>query len=315
VVRFIVRRVLQLCIVSFLLSAATFALMKMAPGDPVRAILKPDEFVVTAEAEAELRRSLGLDQPVALQYVRWLGKVVRFDLGVSHVTGRPVAELLLDRLPVTLQLTGGALLVMAAIAFPLGVAAARGSGGFVDHASRLLATLGASIPNFLLGLLLIYAFSFRLGWLPSMGTGTAVHLILPSATLGLAFAAIYARVLRSGLLESLSQDYVRAARARGLSERRIVWRIAMRGALPPVVTLFGMNIGALLGGSVVVEVMFSQPGLGSLAVGSILSRDYPVIQGYVLFTGMGVIAVNAAVDLAYRRIDPRIRLSEEGGPV
>jgi len=309
------RRILQLCIVSLLLSIATFALMSMAPGDPVRAILKPDEFVVSEEAEAELRRSLGLDQPVALQYVQWLGKVVRLDLGVSHVTGKPVIELLLDRLPVTLQLTVGSLLVMTAIAIPLGVAAARNAGGFADHASRLLATLGASIPNFLLGLLFIYAFSFRLGWLPSLGTGTAAHLILPSLTLGLAFAAIYARVLRSGLLESLSQDYVRAARARGLPERHIVWRIALRGALPPVVTLFGMNIGALLGGSVVVEVMFSQPGLGSLAVGSILSRDYPVIQGYVLFTGAAVIAVNAAVDLAYRWIDPRIRFSKERGAV
>ncbi|WP_233531198.1 nickel ABC transporter permease [Paenibacillus alkalitolerans] len=300
-------RLTQLIVVLFVLSLVTFTLMKLAPGDPVRAILKPDEFVVTESAEEELRKELGLDQPFLVQYGQWLSKVIRLDLGTSYLTGKPVSELIASRLPVTLQLAAGALAVILLIAFPLGVLAARYAGGWPDHISRLLALAGASVPSFWLGLLLIYFFAYKLKWLPSMGFGTVPQMILPSFALGFAFAAMYARILRAGLLESISQDYVLAARARGVPEWRIVTLHATRAALLPVITLIGLNIGTMLGGAVVIEVIFSWPGLGSMVMSAILGRDYPVIQGFVLFTGVVVALVNLAVDLSYRVIDPRIR--------
>lgn len=285
--------------------------MKLAPGDPVRTILQPDEFMVTAADEAELRKELGLDQPLPVQYGRWLLKVVQLDFGISHLTGKPVTELIVSRLPVTLQLAGGALVLMLLMTFPLGMLAARYVGRWPDHISRILAFVGASIPSFWLGLMLIYGFAYKLKWLPSMGVGSLENMILPCFTLGFAFAAMYARILRAGLLESMSQDYIAAARARGLSERQILVRHASRSALLPVVTLFGLNVGTMLGGAVVIEVMFSWPGLGSMVMGAIRGRDYPVIQGFVLFTGTLVVLINLAVDISYRYLDPRIRYAKE----
>ncbi|MCI3926869.1 ABC transporter permease [Paenibacillus sp. TRM 82003] len=307
------KRLLQLATVLFLLSVLTFTLMKLAPGDPVQAILAPDEFLVTAEDEASLRKELGLDRPVYVQYVQWLWSLLRLDFGTSHLTGKPVLELIGDRLPATLQLAAGALAVLLLLTFPLGLLAAKYAGGWPDHLSRLLALVGASVPNFWLALLLIYLFSFKLGWLPSMGVGSFAQLIMPSFALGFAFAAMYARILRSGLLESLSQDYILAARARGLPERSVLLRHALRAALLPVVTLIGLNIGTMLGGAVVIEVVFGWPGLGSMVLSAIMGRDYPVIQGFVLFTGTVVVLVNFLVDLSYRWIDPRIRFAAEAG--
>ncbi|WP_279386464.1 nickel ABC transporter permease [Paenibacillus xerothermodurans] len=302
------KRVMQLLGVLFILSAATFTLMKMAPGDPVKTILQADEFAVTEADEAKLRAQLGFDQPAAVQYGRWLWGIMRLDLGKSFLSGKPVWDLIMSRLPTTAQLAAGALAVMALITVPVGIAAAKFPGRWPDHLSRLLAWIGASIPSFWLGLILIYLFSYQLQLLPSMGTGSLAQTILPAFTLGFSLAAVYARLLRVGLLEALAQDYVRAARARGISEWRIMTRHALRAAILPVVTMFGMSIGYLLGGSIVVETLFSWPGLGSMVMDAILGRDYPVIQGYILFTGVVIVAINMLVDLSYYLIDPRLRI-------
>ncbi|MBW5446378.1 ABC transporter permease subunit [Cohnella sp. CFH 77786] len=304
------KRLFQLIFVLFLLSAATFTMMKLAPGDPVRSLLRTDEFLTTQADEAKLRKELGFDLPIVVQYGEWMAGVMQLDLGKSYLTGKPVLDVMASRLPITAQLTGGALLVMLLITVPLGTAAALMPGRWPDHLGRALALIGASVPGFWLGLLLIYGFSYKLQLFPSMGKGGFFHMVLPCFTLGFSLAAVYARLLRNGLLESLSQHYIRAARARGVSERVILTRYAFRAALLPVVTMFGMSIGYLLGGAVVVETLFSWPGLGNMVMDAIFGRDYPVIQGYVLFTGAVVVMINLIVDLSYRAIDPRIRFGK-----
>lgn len=300
-------RLLQLIIVLFLLSILTFTLMKLAPGDPVLVILQSDKISVTQADEEALRKELGFDQPVFAQYGQWMFNLLQLDLGNSYIKGKPVTKEMMDRLPTTIQLTVGGLIVMILIATPLGLLAAKYPGRWPDQLSRFLALLGASIPSFWLGLLLIYGFAYKLQWLPTMGKGSLLHMILPSITLGFAMAAVYARLLRAGLLDSLSQEYIRAARARGIAEWRILLNYAMRAALLPVLTVFGMSIGSLLAGSVVIEILFSWPGLGSMAIEAIFQRDYPLIQGYVLLTGIFVVVVNLLVDLCYGLLDPRIR--------
>lgn len=299
-------RLLQLILVLFLLSLFTFALMKLSPGDPVLTLLQTDEMSATQADEEALRKELGFDQPLLKQYGQWVLDVLSLDFGESYIKGKPVLDEIIDRLPLTIQLTMGGLLVMTMVAMPLGLLAAKYPNQWPDHAGRIFALIGASIPSFWMGLLLIYAFAYKLSWLPTMGKGGGETLILPSVTLGFAMAAVYARLLRAGLLESLSQEYIRAARARGVAEWRILQRHALRAALLPVLTVFGMSIGSLLAGSVVVETLFSWPGLGSMVVEAIFQRDYPVVQGYVLMTGVFVVIVNLLVD--YGWLDPRIRL-------
>lgn len=201
---------------------------------------------------------------------------------------------------------------MVVIAFPFGILAAKYPKRWPDHLSRILALIGAGIPSFWMGLLLIYMVSYKLQWLPAMGQRGVESMILPSVTLGFPMAAVYARLLRAGLLESLSQEYIRAARARGISERSIFLRHAMRAALLPVLTVFGMSVGSLLAGSVVIETIFAWPGLGSMVVEAIFQRDYPVVQGYVIFTGIFVVLVHLVVDLTYGLLDPRIRMRKGG---
>jgi nickel ABC transporter permease subunit NikB len=312
VVQIVKKRLLQLVIVLLFLSVLTFVLMKMTPGDPILSILQADEMTVTVEDEDRLREELGMDQPLFVQYGRWLTGLVQLDFGTSYLTGKPVWDLMMERLPATLQLTAGGLVVMLVISVPLGMISALWPGKWPDQISRLLALIGASMPSFWLGLLLIYFFSLHLQWLPSTGKGTFKQMILPSLTLGLALAAVYARLLRAGLLSSLAQEHIQAARGRGIPEWRILWRHALQAALLPVVTVFGMSLGHLFGGAVVVEMLFSWPGLGSMVMEAIFSRDYPVIQGYVLLSGLFVVVVNLFVDLSYVLIDPRIRLGREG---
>ncbi|KQO04264.1 nickel transporter permease NikB [Paenibacillus sp. Leaf72] len=310
VLQLIKKRLIQLVFVLFILSLVIFILMKLAPGDPVLTLLHADEMSITQSDEAALREELGFDQPVLVQYGKWMLGLIQLDLGTSYLKGRPVLDELLDKLPATIQLTASGLAVMVAIALPLGLIASRYPNRWPDHVSRILALVGASIPSFWMGLLLIYLFSLKLGWLPTSGKGSFAHMILPSITLGFAMAAVYARLLRSGLLESLSQDYIKAARARGLAERRILMGHALRAALLPVITVFGVSFGNLLAGSVVIETLFAWPGLGSLALEAIFERDYPIIQGYVLATGLFVVIVNLLVDLSYSLLDPRIRLGK-----
>jgi len=304
------KRLVQLLLVLFLLSFATFVLMKLAPGDPVLRMLQFDEMPVTQTDEQNLRAALGFDQPVLIQYGQWLSNLLRLDLGHSYLDEKPVWDTLLERLGPTLQLTAGGMLVMLLIAAPLGIMSAMYSGQWPDQLSRVIALIGASIPSFWLGLLLMFVFSYQLQWLPTMGKGGLKHLLLPSVTLGLAMGGVYARLLRAGLLESLSQEYIRAARARGVAEWRLMIHHAFRSALLPVLTVFGMSLSSLLAGTMVIEVMFSWPGLGLLAVEAIYQRDYPVLQGYVLFTGASVVVIHLLVDMGCALLDPRIRFGK-----
>lgn len=285
--------------------------MKIAPGDPVLTILNADEMVVTEDDKAKLRKELGFDQPLYMQYGKWMLNLAQLDLGKSYMTGKPVWDELMERLPITIELTLFALLIMVSIAVPMGVLSATYVGKWPDQMSRILALIGASLPSFWLGLILIYVFAYKLNLVPSSGIGSFSQIILPAFTLGFTFAVVYARLLRAGLLQSMSEDFILAARARGLKEHRILWFHAFRAAILPVITVFGLSMGSFLGGAVVVEILFSWPGLGSLAVDAIFSRDYPVIQGYVLLTGLFVVLVNLLVDLSYYVIDPRIQRKED----
>lgn len=305
------RRALQLVFVLFFLSLITFILMKLAPGDPVLLMLEADTVTVTQVDEEKLRKELGFDKPVILQYGIWLLQLVQLDLGYSYMKGKPVLDEILYRLPSTLQLTAGGLFVMVFIAVPLGIGSAKYQGKWPDHFSRIFSLIGASVPLFWLGLLLIYLFANKLHWLPMLGKGGILHIILPSLTLGIGLAAQYSRLLRTGLLESMSQPYIRAARARGISEWRVMSLHALRAALLPVITVCGMSIGSLLAGSVVTETLYSWPGLGTMAVSAIFERDYPIVQGFVLLTGLLVVGVNLLVDLSYGLLDPRIRIRKE----
>lgn len=286
--------------------------MKLAPGDPVMSILNADEMMVTEADQAKLRSELGFDQPIYIQYGKWMQGLIKLDLGTSYMSGKPVWNEMMERLPITFQLTTGALLVMVSISIPLGIVSARYPRKWPDQISKALALIGASIPSFWIGLMLIYFFAFKLHILPSNGMGSFSQMILPSFALGFSLAAVYARLIRAGLIESFSKDYIQAGRARGVKEWRILWFHAFRAALLPVITVFGLSMGSLLGGAVVIEILFSWPGLGSMAVDAIFSRDYPVIQGYVLLTGVFVVVVNLLVDLSYYLIDPRIKQGKEG---
>ena len=292
-------------------SIVTFLLVELAPGDPAEIILMKRDIDLTPETLALARRQMGLDGPVYLRYLTWLGRVISGDLGVSYTSGEPVLKEIISRLPATLELAAGGLVAMILIALPLGIAAALFNKTIVDHLSRLIALLGASLPSFYLGLLLISYLAVRWEWLPVMGTGSWRHLLLPSLTLGFGLAATYARLLRAGLLEVLQLDYVRAARARGLKEATVVGRHALRNALIPLVTVFGLSVGSLLGGTMVVEQVFAWPGVGRLAVQAIFNRDIAILQGYALLMAFIYVLINLAVDLSYRYLDPRVRLGEK----
>jgi peptide/nickel transport system permease protein len=283
-----------------------FLLIHLVPGDPVEAML--GESARPADRSA-LRASLGLDRPLAEQYLGYLGGLVRLDLGESFQDRRPVAAVLAERIPATLELTVAALALALAVALPLGVAAAHRRGGWLDSGAMGVSLLGVSIPNFWLGPLLILVFSLWLGWTPVSGRESLASLILPAVTLGTSLAAVLARMVRSSVLEVLGEDYVRTARAKGLSETAVLWAHALRNAWLPVLTLLGLQLGGLLGGAVITETVFAWPGLGSLLVEAIQGRDYPVVQGCVLLISLAYVLVNTLTDLVYAWVDPRIRLS------
>ncbi len=284
-----------------------FLLLHLVPGDPVEAML--GESATAADREA-LRRSLGLDRPLPEQLAAWLWGLARLDLGASLYDGRPVAAVLAERLPATLELAAAALAVAVLVALPLGVLAAVRRGGAWDAGATALALLGVSVPNFWLGPLLILLFAIGLGWLPVSGREGPASVVLPALTLGTALAAVLARMVRASLLETLQEEHVRTARAKGLPEAVVVLRHALRPALLPVVTVLGLQLGTLLGGAVVTEVVFAWPGLGSLTIEAIQRRDYPVVQGCVLLIAAGYVLANALTDLLYGWLDPRVR---EGG--
>ncbi len=296
------------------IAVIVFVLMRAVPGDVVTGLIGLGEDI-SEERLAELRRMFGLDVPIHLQFVEWLGAALRGDLGSSLRTGRPVGVDLALRLPVTLELSVLSLIIALFLALPLGIAAALWRGRLPDYLGSAFVLLGLSIPSFFLGVLLILLFSLRLGWLPPAGYvpfGEAPlqnlkHMILPALSLGLILAAATTRIVRSTMLEVLGLDYVRTARAKGLPESAVTLRHALRNALIPVVTVVGLQFGSLLGGSVIVEQIFSLPGIGRFALEGINLRDYPVVQGAVLFIAAAFVLVNLLVDIVYAFIDPRVR--------
>jgi peptide/nickel transport system permease protein len=301
---FIASRVLSALVVIFGVACLVFLLLHLTPGDPVDVML--GESARPADREA-LRTALGLDKPLAEQLFDYFGALLRLDLGTSLHAKLPVSQLLAERLPATLELALAALVCALLMALPLGILAAVKRGGIWDWGAMSFSLLGVSIPNFWLGPVLILVFSLWLGWTPVSGRDSPASLILPAITLGTAFAAILARMIRSSLLEVLGEDYVRTARAKGLAESQVIWRHAMRNAWLPVVTLLGLQLGGLLGGAVVTEIVFDWPGIGSLLIQAIQQRDYPVVQGCVLFISLAYVGVNTLTDLAYGLLDPRIR--------
>lgn len=308
---YIFRRVLQLVPVLFGISLVTFLLIQLMPSDPATVVLRSTNVPATPETIAAMHEKLGLDRPLSMQYLSWLWRVLHLDFGRSFVTNEPVLQSVLHYAPTTLMLTTCAAALILIIGLPMGVLAALYRDSLFDQASRLFAYVGTAMPNFWLGFLLLYLFSYKLGWFSVMSRGAIADWVLPAITLAWTPAAIYARLLRSSMLESLSQNYVLYARARGLLNRLIVSRYVLKNALLPVVTVFGLSVAQLLSGTIIVENVFALPGLGRFAVESILNRDYPVVQCYVCLTAVLFVLINLMIDLTYSYLDPRIRLGKQ----
>ena len=302
--RYLIRRLLLTIPVLLGVATLVFALIHLVPGDPAQSML--GEGASPGEVTA-LRHSLGLDRPLLTQYAAFLGGAVRGDLGTSFRYGTPVTREIAARLYRTVQLAVSAMAVALIVALPLGILAAVFRATIIDHLAMTTALAGISMPNFWLGPLLAILFSVRLGWLPVAGTGTLAHLVLPSVTLGAALAAILARMTRASVLEELRELYVLAARARGLSRTRAVVRHAFRNSLIPIVTIVGLQFGAVLTGTIITETIFAWPGVGRLLIQAISFRDYPLVQGCILFISITYVFVNLVTDLAYGWLDPRIR--------
>lgn len=301
--RYLLHRLLLL--LPTLLGSVTlvFFLIHLVPGDPVEVML--GESASSADREA-LRRSLGLDLPVWTQYLLFLAALLRGDLGHSLFEQGSVAGLILLRFPATLELTLSAMTLALLIAFPLGIVAAARKGSWADQSSLLFSLLGLAMPNFWLGPLLMIIFSIELGWLPVSGRGGLAHLVLPSLTLGMVMSAILIRMVRSSLLETIHEDYIRTARAKGLSESKVWLRHALRNSLLSVITIAGLQFGSLLAGSIITETVFAWPGIGRLTVQAIQTRDYPLVQGCVLVISTSYLIVNLLTDILYRLVDPRV---------
>ena len=302
--RFLLRRLLLTIPVLVGVATLVFSLIHLVPGDPVQAMLGES---ASPQDVAQLRTRLGLDRPLYEQYISFAGGVVRGDLGTSFRYGTPVTREISARLYRTLQLALAAMSVALVVALPLGILAAVFRATLIDHLAMTTALAGISMPNFWLGPLLAILFSVRLGWLPVAGTGTLANLVLPSVTLGAALAAILARMTRASVLEELRELYVLAARARGLSRTRAVVRHAFRNSLIPIVTIVGLQFGAVLTGTIITETIFAWPGVGRLLIQAISFRDYPLVQGCILFISITYVFVNLVTDLAYGWLDPRIR--------
>lgn len=301
--RYLTRRALQSLLVLLGVSFVIFVISRLG-GDPVSLMVGPD--VQEAEREA-LRRQLGLDAPLYVQYLRFLSGAVRGDFGTSILAGVPAMNLVLERLPATLQLAAFALAFAAVVGIPLGVASAIRRNTWLDYVGTGVTLLGQSLPSFWLGILLILVLGLQLRLLPISGRGTPLHLVMPGVTLGFSLVAVFARLTRSSMLEVLTADYVRTAKSKGLRPRTITIRHEVKNAMIPLVTVMGMSFATLMGGAVVTEQIFAWPGIGRLALNSIYQRDFPVIQADVLFVSAVVVAMNLLVDVVYTLLDPRIR--------
>lgn len=309
---YVVRRVVQALGVLLGVSVLVFLIIHLVPGDPVRLALGTR---FDPETYAALRERAGLDQPLVVQYVEWLGGALSGDLGVSFRSGRPVTAMILERLPATLSLAVGAIVVALAMAFTLGTIAALRQGSWIDHVATAISQFGISIPDFWMGILLILLFSLQLDLLPPSGyvsplespSRFLLHLVMPAVTVGVVSGSILTRFVRSSVLEALGEDYTRTARSKGLRERTVLVGHILRNALIPTITVTGLQLAYLLSGVVVIEVVFAWQGLGLLAYDAVLARDYPVLQGAVLLFALFFLLINLVVDLLYSYVDPRIR--------
>jgi ABC-type dipeptide/oligopeptide/nickel transport system permease component len=304
VFRYLIRRVVLAIPVLFGVATLVFSLIHLVPGDPALAMMGDG---AAPEDVAELRKTLGLDQPLLTQYATFMGNAIKGDLGTSFRTGQPVTTMIAERVPATAELAVAAMVVAIIIAIPLGVVAAVWRGTALDYSAMTFALAGVSIPNFWLGPLLAIVFAVEFGWLPVSGRGTASHLLLPAVSLGLALAAILARMTRASLLDELNELYVRAARARGVSRASSITIHAFRNSMIPLLTIIALQFGAVLTGAVITETIFAWPGVGRLLIQSIGFRDYPLVQGCILLIAFTYVTVNLAADLLYGVVDPRIR--------
>ena len=306
----IISRIIQIVVVLIGISFFTFLLTYLAPGDPAQIMLTSSGVMPTESAVAALREQMGFNDPFFVQYFRWLGNALHGDFGTSFSLNKPVVDLLLVRLWPTLKLALFSMILMLVISVPLGMLSAVKKDSWVDNLVRGVTFLGVSIPNFWVGLLLMLVFCVKIKIFPVICSGgDFVSMVLPAVTLAIAMSAKYTRQVRTAILEELSQDYVIGARARGVPERKILWRNVFPNSLLPLITMLGLSIGSLLGGTAVVEVIFSYPGLGNLAVSAITSNDYNLIQGYVLWVALIYMVINLIVDISYNFVDPRMRLS------
>lgn len=302
------RRLLQIVLVALGISFLTFLITYLAPGDPVRTMYAAAGIMPSEEMIQETREAMGLTRPVFVQYFDWLLNCLKGNFGMSYAYNKPVAELLMNRLWPTLKLSIFSMVLMLLAAVPAGMAQATHKNSVLDYALRGVTFFGVSMPNFWVGMLLMLFFCVRLKLLPVVcSDGSFKSLILPAVTLAFAMSAKYTRQVRTAILEELNQDYVTGARARGVAEWRILWQNVFPNALLPLLTMLGLSLGSLLGGTAVVEVIFTYPGLGSLAVSAITAYDYPLIQGYVLWISLIYMLVNLAVDISYGYVDPRTR--------
>jgi ABC-type dipeptide/oligopeptide/nickel transport system permease component len=302
--RYIATRLLYTIPVVWLVVSVVFLLIHLVPGDPIQQMLGEGASTVDVQAA---RHAYGLDVPVGRQYINYWKGVLHGDLGRSLRYDQPVSRLVVQRYPETLELTLASMLVALAISIPAGVRSARRRNLWDDRALSFLSLLGLSFPNFALGPILILFFAVYLGWLPVSGSGSLAHLVLPAITMGGALAAILTRMVRTAMLEELNQDYIRTARAKGLSENAVVYKHALRNALVPVLTVVGLQFGALLAGAIVTETIFSWPGIGRLTITAISNRDYYLVQGCILMIGLTYVAVNFMTDFFYSLANPRIR--------
>ena len=317
--RYFVQRVLQLIPVLILVSVAVFLIIRIIPGDPVLVMLgiDPEERARISEEQYEsLKHQLGYDRPIYVQYVNWVSRIVQGDMGLSLRSRRPIFDVIFERYPATLYLALTALLTGVLIAIPIGVIAAMRQNTSVDYAAMGFALWGIAVPNFWLALMLIVLFSLKLGWLPSIGYASPLenpwlflqHVFLPAIVMGTDLAAPLTRYIRAEMLEQLTQDYVRTAWAKGLPARMVIVRHALKNSLIAAVTVIGLQTARLLGGSTIVETVFSWPGVGRLLIEGIYSRDYPIVQGAVLLIAVTFVFINLFVDIVYKWLDPRIKL-------
>jgi peptide/nickel transport system permease protein len=308
--KYIIKRLIHLIPVLFGITFLTFAITYFSPGDPAVLMLSATGISPSPELVQKVREELGLNNPFLVQYFHWLTGVFKGNFGNSYKYSKPVLDLILEALPATFKLAGASLIAMMLIALPLGIKSALHRNKILDDIIRVMSFFGISMPGFWVGLLLMYMFSIKLKILPVMGDTGWKSIILPTATLTIAMASKYTRQLRAAILEEISQDYVIGARARGVKERAILFGHVLQSSLLSIVTLLGLSLGSLLGGTAIVETIFSWPGVGKLAVEAIFSRDYPLIQGYVVWMTVIYVLINLIVDISYYFLDPRIRLEK-----